>query len=148
MLEKNKIHFFKCYENSQSMVRRASIICLVSMSASIGLDKLKPHLNPSTVYFYLEFFKDFFLKLKLVEVYAARLTKRESYWWLYIDWYYFNLAKWQIFSPFHFILFCAEYACSKTANLLGFEFGKSIYRLVLILSISIDFLRIKNILQF
>uniref|UniRef100_A0A1I8B3D7 CLASP_N domain-containing protein n=1 Tax=Meloidogyne hapla TaxID=6305 RepID=A0A1I8B3D7_MELHA len=55
----------RCYENSQSMVRRASIICLVSMSVSIGLEKLKPHLNPST--------------LKLVEVYAARMAKRESY---------------------------------------------------------------------
>ncbi|KAF7639554.1 hypothetical protein Mgra_00000884 [Meloidogyne graminicola] len=55
----------RCYENSQSMVRRASIICLVSMSASIGLEKLKPHLNPST--------------LKLVEVYAARMSKRENY---------------------------------------------------------------------
>uniref|UniRef100_A0A915LDD8 TOG domain-containing protein n=1 Tax=Meloidogyne javanica TaxID=6303 RepID=A0A915LDD8_MELJA len=65
MMPDNVQRMVRCYENSQSMVRRASIICLVSMSASIGLDKLKPHLNPST--------------LKLVEVYAARLTKRESY---------------------------------------------------------------------
>lgn len=53
----------RCYENSQSMVRRASIICLVSISISIGIEKLKPFLNQST--------------FKLVEVYAARMTKKD-----------------------------------------------------------------------
>jgi hypothetical protein len=45
---------FQCYENSQSMVRRASIICLVSISNAIGLDTLKAHISPSTVYDYLK----------------------------------------------------------------------------------------------
>lgn len=54
----------RCYENSQSMVRRASIICLVSISNAVGLEKLKTHLNQST--------------LKLVEVYAARMTKKDN----------------------------------------------------------------------
>lgn len=54
----------RCYENAQSMVRRAAIMCLVSISNAIGLEHLKPHLSQST--------------LKLVEVYAARTTKKEN----------------------------------------------------------------------
>uniref|UniRef100_A0A914H0L9 Elongator complex protein 2 n=1 Tax=Globodera rostochiensis TaxID=31243 RepID=A0A914H0L9_GLORO len=54
----------QCYENAQSMVRRAAIICLVSISQSIGLDVLKPHLNAAT--------------LKLVEVYRERMLKRSD----------------------------------------------------------------------
>ncbi|KAL3114366.1 hypothetical protein niasHT_013656 [Heterodera trifolii] len=52
----------QCYDNSQSMVRRSAIICLVSISHSIGLDVLKPHLNAAT--------------LKLVDVYRERMLKR------------------------------------------------------------------------
>ncbi|KAI1731776.1 protein CLASP-2 [Ditylenchus destructor] len=52
----------KCYESSQSMVRRASIICLVAISNAIGIEVLKPHLNPSI--------------LKLVEVYRDRMAKK------------------------------------------------------------------------
>ncbi|KAL3118075.1 hypothetical protein niasHT_004878 [Heterodera trifolii] len=54
----------QCYDNSQSMVRRSAIICLVSISHSIGLDVLKPHLNAAT--------------LKLVDVYRERMLKRSD----------------------------------------------------------------------
>uniref|UniRef100_A0A915D5Q5 CLASP N-terminal domain-containing protein n=1 Tax=Ditylenchus dipsaci TaxID=166011 RepID=A0A915D5Q5_9BILA len=54
----------KCYENSQSMVRRAAIICLVAISNSVGINVMKPVLNAST--------------LKLVQVYKDRMSKEMS----------------------------------------------------------------------
>uniref|UniRef100_A0A914BXA3 TOG domain-containing protein n=1 Tax=Acrobeloides nanus TaxID=290746 RepID=A0A914BXA3_9BILA len=54
----------KCYEHTESIVRRSAIICLVAVSSAAGMESLKPHLNAST--------------MKLVEVYRQKITKSSA----------------------------------------------------------------------